>query len=78
MVFQNTSMSNVINSAGWSEWSVAEPRTANLTFAEYANFGDGAVGPRADFYTNLSAPIAISDILGIDYTTAGYYDASYL
>lgn len=32
VVFQDTSMTDVINSAGWSEWSAAEPNTDHVTF----------------------------------------------
>lgn len=78
VVFQNTSLSSVVNSAGWSQWSAAEPRTDSVIYGEYANFGAGAVGPRASFSTALSAPVAIADILGSDYTSAAWYDASYL
>lgn len=78
VVFQNTSMSNVINQTGWAIWSETSPQTANVTFGEYANFGEGTVGPRANFSTILTAPVDIASILGSDYTTAGWYDASYM
>ncbi|KAJ5570049.1 uncharacterized protein N7459_009479 [Penicillium hispanicum] len=75
-VFQKTTLSDVINSAGWIEWSSSEPRTEDILFGEYDNSGDGAEGTRASFATTLSAAIAIGDILGSDY--ADWVDTSYL
>lgn len=71
-------MSAVINSAGWSEWSSTEPNTEDVYFGEYGNTGAGAEGTRASFATELTAAVSISTILGSSYTSAGYYDASYL
>lgn len=79
VVFQKTSISDVINSAGWSEWSSSEPNTDGVTFAVYDNSGDGASDDySASFATTLSSAIEISDILGSSYTSAGYYDSSYM
>ncbi|KAF3760479.1 family 8 carbohydrate esterase [Cryphonectria parasitica EP155] len=78
VVFQDTTMSDVINSAGWAEWSSSEPNTEDVLFGEYDNTGDGAEGTRASFATKLSAAVSIETILGDDYTSAGYYDASYM
>ncbi|PSR85909.1 pectinesterase [Coniella lustricola] len=77
VVFQNTAMTDVINSAGWAEWSSSEPNTEDVLFGEYGNTGDGAEGTRASFATKLSAAVSIETILGSDYTSAGYYDSSY-
>lgn len=78
VVFQYTTMTDVINSAGWIEWSSSEPNTEDVLFGEYDNAGDGASGTRASFAEELSAAISIDTILGSDYTSAGYYDASYM
>ncbi|KAJ4396657.1 hypothetical protein N0V93_000878 [Gnomoniopsis smithogilvyi] len=78
VVFQYTTMTDVINSAGWIEWSSSEPNTEDVLFGEYGNAGAGASGTRASFAEELSAAISIDTILGSSYTSAGYYDASYM
>lgn len=78
VVFQDTSMTNVINSAGWSQWSSSTPNTEDVYFGEYDNSGAGASGTRASFATKLSSAVSITTILGSDYTSAGYYDSSYM
>ncbi|KAI3402011.1 hypothetical protein diail_3985 [Diaporthe ilicicola] len=78
VVFQNTAMSAVINSAGWHIWNTGDERTDHVLFGEYGNTGAGASGARASFATKLSSPMAISTILGSSYASAGYYDAAYL
>lgn len=74
--FQNTVLSNIINSAGWEVWSSSEPNTGDVTFQEYGNTGAGASGTRASFSTKLSSAVTISTILGSTYT--GWVDTSYL
>jgi pectinesterase len=69
-------MSDVINSAGWEEWSSSEPNTEDILFGEYDNSGAGSEGTRASFATKLSAPIDITTILGDDY--ADWVDTTYL
>ncbi|KAI5918134.1 family 8 carbohydrate esterase [Camillea tinctor] len=78
VVFQNTAMSAVINKAGWSIWNSGDERTSGVLFGEYDNSGTGAAGPRASFATTLSAPETISGILTSSYSSAGYYDDSYM
>ncbi|CAK4032051.1 carbohydrate esterase family 8 [Lecanosticta acicola] len=78
VVFQDTSMTDVINSAGWAEWSTSEPNTDHVTFAEYGNTGAGSKGTRASFATTLSEPVAISDVLGSNYTSASWVDTAYM
>ncbi|KAK5120527.1 hypothetical protein LTR85_006182 [Meristemomyces frigidus] len=78
VAFQLTSMTDVINSAGWSEWSSSEPNTEHVTFAEYDNSGAGSEGTRASFATTLSEAVDITDILGSDYESAAYVDTAYL
>ncbi|WYZ41401.1 hypothetical protein EsH8_V_000296 [Colletotrichum jinshuiense] len=78
VVFQKTSMTGVINSAGWKIWNNDDPRTGNVLFGEYQNTGIGSQGTRASFSKKLSSAVDISAILGSGYTSAGYFDASYL
>ncbi|KAH8664748.1 family 8 carbohydrate esterase [Ilyonectria robusta] len=78
VVFQKTSMSSVINSAGWKIWNTDDPRTSNVLFGEYSNTGAGASGSRASFSTKLSSAVSISTILTSSYASKGYYDASYM
>ncbi|ROV98015.1 hypothetical protein VMCG_07003 [Cytospora schulzeri] len=73
---QRSSLSDIINSAGWEEWSSSEPNTDYVTFEEYGNSGDGADGDRADFATTMSSAIDIATILGDDY--ADWVDSDYV
>ncbi|KAF9695614.1 hypothetical protein EKO04_006300 [Ascochyta lentis] len=75
VVFQNTVLSNVINSQGWKEWSTGTP-TDKVTYGEYANTGDGASGTRASFAKKLSSAVSISTILGSSYKD--WVDTTYL
>ncbi|KAK2015229.1 pectinesterase, partial [Colletotrichum eremochloae] len=78
VVFQRTTMSDAINSAGWTGWNPGDERTGNVLFGEYQNTGIGSQGARAGFSKKLSSAVAISDVLGGSYTSAGYYDAAYM
>lgn len=51
--------------------------TGNVYYREYANTGAGAAGTRVSWAGTLSSALTISSILGSDYSTQGYYDASY-
>jgi len=75
VVFQSTSMTNVINSTGWHIWNTGDENTENTAFGEYANSGDGSKGTRA-FGKKLSAAVPIATILGSDYKN--WVDTSYL
>jgi pectinesterase len=77
VVFQSTSMTNVINASGWHVWNTNDARTSNVAFQEYGNTGAGASGQRASFSKKISAPVAISTVLGSGYASAHYVDASY-
>ncbi|KAH6972490.1 pectin lyase fold/virulence factor [Ilyonectria sp. MPI-CAGE-AT-0026] len=77
VVFQKTSMSSVINSAGWSVWTTSDPRTGSVLFGEYKNTGAGASGTRASFAKTLGSAVAIKDILGSSYASAPYFDSNY-
>ncbi|CAN8101875.1 unnamed protein product [Discula destructiva] len=76
VAFQSCSLSDIVNSAGWEEWSSSDPLTDDVTFEEYNNSGDGASGTRASFATTMDSALAIGDILGSDY--ADWVDSDYL
>ncbi|KAJ4363114.1 hypothetical protein N0V83_010234 [Neocucurbitaria cava] len=76
VVFQSTSMTNVINAAGWHIWNTGDERTDNVAFGEYGNSSDGSKGTRASFAKKLSAAVSISTVLGSDYTS--WVDTTYL
>lgn len=78
VVYTSCSLGNLINSAGWEEWSSSEPNTDHVTFAEYESTGSGASGTRASFATTLTSTsgYTISDVLGSDY--ADWVDSDYL
>ena len=78
VVFQKSSLSAVINTAGWHIWNTGDERTSNVLFGEYSNTGTGASGTRASFATKLSSAVSISTILTSSYASKGYYDASYM
>ncbi|KAI0133770.1 family 8 carbohydrate esterase [Xylariales sp. AK1849] len=78
VVFQETTMSDVINAAGWVIWNTGDERTSDVLFGEYDNSGSGASGTRASFATKLSSAVSIATILGSSYSSAGYYDSSYM
>ncbi|KAK4695646.1 pectinesterase, partial [Phenoliferia sp. Uapishka_3] len=80
-VFMFSSLSDIIASKGWEEWSSTEPNTSGVTFAEYSNSGVGSsTTSRATFATQLTsttvASYTLSKILGTDY--ADWVDTSYL
>ncbi|MCJ1369670.1 Pectinesterase 1 [Loxospora ochrophaea] len=78
VVFQDTSMTDVIDAAGWHIWSTSEPNTADVLFGEYGNTGAGSEGTRASFASKLSGPVGISTVLGSGYSSASWVDTSYL
>lgn len=78
VVFQDTSMTNVINAKGWSVWQTSNPQTSNVVFEEYGNTGAGASGTRASFAKKIASPVAITTVLGSGYASQKYVDASYL
>ncbi|KAH8678317.1 pectinesterase [Xylariales sp. PMI_506] len=76
VVFQNTAMSAVVNTAGWSEWNGSDD-VANVYYAEYGNTGDGAEGPRVSWSYQLSSAVTMSTVLGSTYASQPWYDATY-
>ncbi|KAJ8121101.1 hypothetical protein ONZ43_g2362 [Nemania bipapillata] len=71
VVFQSTSLSSVINGAGWSEWN-GDTDVANIYYAEYANSGSGASGSRVTWATKLSSAVTPTTVLGSGYTSGGW------
>lgn len=78
VAFQETSLSDAINSAGWSAWSTSDERTDHVVFAECGNTGRGSKGPRAGFAMELDEPVAMKDVLGRGYESEFYFDAKYV
>ena len=76
VVFQKTSLSGVVNAAGWKSWNTGDERTDHVEFGEYGNTGDGAAGTRASFAKKLSAAVGISTVLRSDYKD--WVDTTYL
>ncbi|OJD30767.1 carbohydrate esterase family 8 protein [Diplodia corticola] len=77
VVFQDTALADIINAAGWAQWSSSDTRTDAVTFAEYGNTGDGAsTSSRASFSEQLSSAVSMSDVLGSDYSD--WVDSSYI
>ncbi|KAG4031972.1 hypothetical protein MFRU_008g03220 [Monilinia fructicola] len=73
---QASTLSNVINPAGWSVWSASTPNTGDVLFEEHGNSGAGASGTRASFAHSYSTPYTIGELLGSNYKT--WVDTSYL
>ncbi|RDX50469.1 pectin lyase-like protein [Lentinus brumalis] len=65
VVFQFSTLGANVPPAGWSVWNADDPRTADVTFAEFANTGPGAGSPgtRANFSTQLSSAISVQTVL---------------
>lgn len=76
VAIQESSLSSVIQSAGWSVWSTSTPNTDYVVFEEYDNTGSGASGTRASFATTYSTPYTIDGVLGSTYSA--WVDTTYL
>ncbi|KAF2971143.1 hypothetical protein GQX73_g2417 [Xylaria multiplex] len=76
VVFQNTSLSSVINGAGWHDWN-GDTDVANIYYAEYANSGTGASGTRISWAKKLSSSVSETTVLGSGYSSGAWFDASY-
>ncbi|TIA78454.1 pectinesterase [Aureobasidium pullulans] len=71
---QSSTISEVINAAGWHIWNTGDERTDHVTFGEISNTGAGASGTRK-FETKLNKAVAITDVLGSAYASAAYEEA---
>lgn len=78
VVFQSTTLSEVINAAGWHIWNTGDERTGNVLFGEYENSGEGASGTRASFATELGESVGIETVLGSGYAAEGWVDGGFL
>ncbi|EME40140.1 carbohydrate esterase family 8 protein [Dothistroma septosporum NZE10] len=78
VVVQETSMSDVINAAGWHVWSAGDENIDHVSFEEYGNSGAGAMGTRANYATKLGSALKIEQVLGSVYANQTYVDTSYL
>ncbi|KAH8651250.1 pectin lyase fold/virulence factor [Xylariales sp. PMI_506] len=81
VVVQESYLGSIINAAGWSQWSTSDPNIDNVYFGEYNNYGPGSAseeGPRANFSMQLTAPVNITTVLGDNYLSEWWVDASYL
>ncbi|KAI5796198.1 pectinesterase-like protein [Pyronema domesticum] len=76
VIFQNTAMSDVVNSAGWRYWNVGDERTDHVYYKEFRNTGTGASGTRASFSSSLSAANPITLLFGSSYKS--WVDTDYL
>ncbi|KAA8902910.1 carbohydrate esterase family 8 protein [Sphaerosporella brunnea] len=76
VVVQNTYMTDVVNSAGWTIWTTGTPNTDHVFFREFGNTGAGAQGTRAAFSGKLTEPVTIEAVLGSNY--ASWVDTTYL
>lgn len=76
VVFQQSSLSSVINPTGWHIWNVGAEQTDHVFYMEFANTGPGASGTRASFSGNLTSAETIGSIIGTDYAT--WVDTSYV
>ncbi|KAI0130353.1 family 8 carbohydrate esterase [Xylariales sp. AK1849] len=76
VVFQNTAMSAVIKTEGWTVWD-EDTNTSTVYYGEYDNSGDGAIGPRVSWATTLTSAVSMSTVLGSSYASQLWYDASY-
>ncbi|KAI5777627.1 carbohydrate esterase family 8 protein [Geopyxis carbonaria] len=76
VVVQRSSLSSVVNGAGWVQWGATTPQTDHVFYKEFANTGAGAAGTRASFAGTLEEAVGIAEILGSDY--ASWVDAAYI
>ncbi|OWY90100.1 Pectin methylesterase, partial [Phytophthora megakarya] len=78
VVWQNSNLSDVINSDGWQKWN-GDNNTENVEFKEFNNTGPGAATDRrVPFSSVRKEAVDITDILGDDYESQWYIDASFL
>ncbi|CAO2658628.1 Nn.00g063510.m01.CDS01 [Neocucurbitaria sp. VM-36] len=78
VVFQKSYLGDVMKPEGWSRWDAVQS-VENVFYKEYKNYGPGAaIGHRANFSSQLTAPIKASDILGKKFEKEYWVDADYL
>lgn len=77
VIFQRSDIGDVVRPVGWSRWDAVQPLN-NVVYQEYKNYGSGATGPRANFSSQLSAPIAIEEVFGRNFKQELWVDPAYL
>ncbi|KAF1849806.1 carbohydrate esterase family 8 protein [Cucurbitaria berberidis CBS 394.84] len=78
VVFQRSYLGDVVKSEGWSRWDAVQS-VENVFYKEYKNHGPGAaVRSRANFSSQLTAPIKVSEILGKRFEKEFWVDVDYL
>ncbi|KAJ4401385.1 hypothetical protein N0V91_007934 [Didymella pomorum] len=77
VIFQRSDIGDVMRPEGWSRWDAVQP-VDNVVYQEYKNYGPGAIGPRANFSSQLSKPIAIEDVFGRNFKQETWVDTAYL
>lgn len=78
VVFQKSYLGDVVNPEGWSRWDAVQS-VENVFYKEYKNYGPGAdTHLRANFSSQLSAPIKATDLFGKRYEKEVWVDADYL
>ncbi|KAF1833369.1 carbohydrate esterase family 8 protein-like protein [Decorospora gaudefroyi] len=78
VVFQKSYLGDVVRPAGWSRWDNVQS-TDDVVYGEYENYGPGAqVAARANFSSQLSAPIQAVDLFGAKFKKESWVDADYL
>lgn len=70
-MFQNTSLSAVINPAGWSVWSDSDVNTEFVYFREFKNTGTGASGTRVCY-------VKVSVVRRFNLTTLHFFRQNFL
>lgn len=73
---QSTSITDVVNTAGWAVWNEEDPRIDNVYYAEYNNTGDGSKWQRPSWVRRVAEGVDISNILGRDWTS--WVDRAYM
>jgi len=74
VVFQKSSLSQVINGAGWSVWNKGDENTSNVTFGEFSNTGPGAGGRRAPFSKKLGSAVSLNQVI----PSSGWIDKKWM
>ncbi|KAL0578164.1 hypothetical protein V5O48_003830 [Marasmius crinis-equi] len=71
VAFTQCTLGDLINGAGFEQWSSATPNTQDVEFVEFGNTGAGASGTRASFVTKASSitGFTAADVLGSNWTT---------
>ena len=82
VVFQASSLSSVINTAGWHIWNTGDENTEHVYFGEWGNTGLGAASnassKRAKFSTRLAKPVARDEVLGKGWGNETWVDRAYI